>query len=98
LVLTCLTGRVIENGTNEFTNFVTSNKISTIPGTRSIILVDIHQVGSSCGFSVPFYDFKDFRPVLNDFFAKKEARFKAGKTEDSMDRFGYYASLLLTCF
>jgi hypothetical protein len=48
--------------------------------------VDIHQVGSSCGFSVPFFEFKDFRPVLNDHFAKKEEKFKAGKTEESIDR------------
>ena len=49
-------------------------------------MVDVHQVGSSCGFSVPYYDFKEFRPILNDFFAKKEQKFKEGKTEESMDR------------
>ncbi len=57
-----------------------------MPGTRSIIIVDIHQVGSSCGFSVPFYDFKSYRPVLNDHFAKKEKRFKEGKEDESMDQ------------
>jgi hypothetical protein len=87
-------GRVLENGTSEFEIFVASNNIKTIPGTRSIIIVDIHQVGSSCGFSVPFFDFKAFRPVLNDYFAKKEEKFKAGKLDESMDRCVYpYASL-----
>jgi hypothetical protein len=78
---------VIENFTDEFETFVKANDVKTIPGTRSIIIVDIHQVGSSCGFSVPFFDFKEFRPVLNDFFAKKEEKFKAGKKEESIDRY-----------
>jgi hypothetical protein len=77
---------VLENGTGEFETYVAAHSIECIPGTRSIVIVDIHQVGSSCGFSVPFYEFKDFRPVLNDFFANKEKKFKAGKTEESMDR------------
>jgi hypothetical protein len=80
-------GRVLENGTQPFTEFVKSNEIKTIPGTRSIIIVDIHQVGSSCGYSVPYYDFKAYRPVLNDHFAKKEQRFKSGNTDESIERF-----------
>jgi hypothetical protein len=80
-------GRVLENGTEKFKTYVAAHSIVCIPGARSIIIVDIHQVGSSCGFSVPFYDFKEFRPVLNDFFANKEKKFKAGKTEESMDRY-----------
>lgn len=79
-------GVVMENGTTEFGEFVDMHKVQCIPGTRSIIQVDIHQVGSSCGFSVPFYDFKEFRPTLNDFFANKERKFRNGKTEESMDR------------
>lgn len=54
--------------------------------TRSIIIVDIHQVGSSCGFSVPYYDFKDFRPILDDYFEKKEKKFLAGEEKESMDQ------------
>lgn len=77
---------MIENGTEAFSTFVDLHNVQTIPGTRTIIVVDIHQVGSSCGFSVPFYDFKDFRPTLNDFFEKKDRKFKDGKAEESMDR------------
>lgn len=84
---------MLENGTKEFETYVATHSIECIPGTRSIIIVNIHQVGSSCGFSVPFYDFKEFRPVLNDFFANKEKKFKAGKTEESMDR--YVETLIL---
>jgi hypothetical protein len=77
---------VLENGTGRFSTFVEENYVKLLPGTRSIILVHIHQVGSSCGFSVPFYDFKEFRPTLNDHFAKKEKRFKEGKADESMDQ------------
>lgn len=68
-------GRVIENDGatgGEFAAFVEREKVKTIPGARSIILVDVEQCGSSCGFSVPFYEFKGYRNTLNDFFKKKE--------------------------
>ncbi|KAK4541623.1 hypothetical protein LTR36_007767 [Oleoguttula mirabilis] len=80
-------GKVLENGTQPFATFVDLHNVQTIPGTRTIIVVDIHQVGSSCGFSVPFYDFKDFRPTLNDFFERKDMKFREGKAEESMDRY-----------
>lgn len=79
-------GRVLENGTGDFEDFVKKQEVQTLPGTRSIIIVDIHQVGSSCGFSVPFYDFKEHRQVLNDHFAKKQKRYEEGREEESMDR------------
>ena len=81
-----IAGEVLENGTKKFSDFINEHSVETLPGTRSIIIVHIHQVGSSCGFSVPFYDFKDFRPVLNDHFAKKERRFKEGREDESMDQ------------
>jgi len=90
------TGRALENGTPEFSNFIAERNITTIQGTRSIILVDVHQVGSSCGFSVPTYEFKDFRPLLNDHFMKKELKFKSGKKEEALDRWvSYFLFLFL---
>ncbi|KAK5138450.1 hypothetical protein LTR08_000036 [Meristemomyces frigidus] len=83
-------GRVLTNGTQAFSTFVDLHKVQTIPGTRSIIIVDIHQVGSSCGFSVPFYNFQEYRETLNDFFEKKDRKFKEGKVEESMDRYWAY--------
>ena len=80
------TGRVLENPTKPFTDFVAEHKVDTIPGTRSIIIVDIHQVGSSCGFSVPFYDFKEFRPTLNDYMANKKKKYEEGREEENMDQ------------
>lgn len=83
-------GRVLENGTDEFEGFVKKHDVKTIPGTRSIVHVDIHQVGTSCGFSVPFYDFKEFRSTLNEFFGKKAEKYEAGNEAESMDRYWAY--------
>jgi len=51
-----------------------------------MIIVDIHQVASSCGFSVPYYEFKGHRSVLTDFFVQKEKKFVAGNEKESMDK------------
>ncbi|RMZ86894.1 hypothetical protein DV736_g5883, partial [Chaetothyriales sp. CBS 134916] len=80
-------GHAMENGTKEFADFAEKHKIEAIPGTRSIIVVNIHQVGSSCGFSVPYYDFKGHRSILNDHFKQKQAKFEAGNEKESMPRY-----------
>ncbi|KAF2009701.1 hypothetical protein BU24DRAFT_437267 [Aaosphaeria arxii CBS 175.79] len=87
-------GRPIENGTEEYEKFVKENHVTTIPGSRSIILLDVHQVASSCGFSVPFYDFKGYRTRLNEHFEKKEKAFLEGKEGESMDKYWAYKSQL----
>lgn len=79
-------GRCLENGTGDFDDFVRRHRVQTIPGARSIILVDVHQVGTSCGFSVPFYDFKEFRLTLNDFFRKKKEKEDAGNDAENIQR------------
>lgn len=85
-------GRALENGTREYEQFVRENKVNTIPGSRSIVLIDVHQCGTSCGFSVPYYDFKAHRPILNDFFAKKERKFLEGEHKESMDAYWAFKS------
>jgi hypothetical protein len=40
-------------------------------GKRSIIVVDVYKVGSSCGYGVPFYDYKGSRPTLTNYWGKK---------------------------
>lgn len=87
-------GRAIENGTSEYASFIESNKIATKPGCRSIIMVDIDQVATSCGFSVPYYDFVAHRPILDEHFAKKDAKFQAGDEKESMDRYWSWKSQL----
>ncbi len=79
-------GEVLEYGSNKFISFVEENKVNAIAGTRAVILVHIHQVGSSCGFSMPFYDFKAFRPTLNEFFEKRVAAEERGNKKDGIER------------
>ncbi|KAH5627132.1 hypothetical protein HBI51_220440 [Parastagonospora nodorum] len=87
-------GRAIENGTSEYAAFIADNKIATKPGCRSIIMLDIDQVATSCGFSVPYYDFVAHRPILDDFFAKKQDKFEKGDEKESMDRYWSWKSQL----
>jgi hypothetical protein len=79
-------GRILERESEEFKAFVEEKKVEVIPASRSIIIVDVHQVGSSCGYSVPFYEFKKFRSTLDQVFEKKARNFEEGKKEESMDR------------
>lgn len=80
-------GRVLERGTREYDGFVEANGVRCYNGTRSVIVVEVHQVGSSCGFSVPFYDFKEFRPTLLNHYDKLVAKWeKSGRVEDSLDQ------------
>ena len=67
-------------------DFVKKHDVTTIPGTRAIVVVDVHQAATSCGFSVPFYQFKEHRQVLNEFFEKKDAKYKDGNETESMPR------------
>ncbi|KAI1779248.1 hypothetical protein F4818DRAFT_243715 [Hypoxylon cercidicola] len=80
-------GRVLEYGTEAFNDLVEKENIEVLPGVRSIIVVDIHQVGTSCGYSVPLYEFKGLRSTLPDFFRRKEERYLAGSDKDSMPRY-----------
>ena len=43
------------------------------PGLRSIILIDIERVADSCGYSVPYMDLVDERPVLDKVHATRTA-------------------------
>ena len=70
----------------EYEKFVKENNVKTIAGTRAIVRVDIHQVGTSCGFSMPFFDFKEFRPTLNEFFVKKVANEEKGDAENGIEQ------------
>lgn len=79
-------GTVLERGTPPFDDFVQKHNVQTIPASRSIIIVRAHQVASSCGYSVPYYQFIKFRATLNEFFSKKADRFEQGKTDESLER------------
>ncbi|KAI1275384.1 pyridoxamine phosphate oxidase family protein [Xylaria sp. FL0933] len=80
-------GKVLEYGSPEFNEIVERENIITLPGTRSVIVVDIHQVGTSCGYQVPFFSFVDYRRVLEEHFRKKVERYERGNEKESMDRY-----------
>ncbi|KAI0353191.1 hypothetical protein OH77DRAFT_1522671 [Trametes cingulata] len=42
------------------------------PGSRAAIVIAVHKVGTSCGYAVPYYEFKGHRQILLDFFVKRE--------------------------
>jgi hypothetical protein len=45
-----------------------------LPGARQIILMDVEQVGSSCGFGVPLFDYVGQREMLTDWAERKTDR------------------------
>lgn len=87
-------GKALENGTPEYSSFIKEHNVETKPGSRSIIMVEIDQVATSCGFSVPYYDFVGHRPILDDHFAKKDAKFREGNEKESMDYYWSWKSQL----
>ncbi|KAK5156124.1 hypothetical protein LTS14_005011 [Recurvomyces mirabilis] len=87
-------GLVLPRESKDFNHFVESqdlhDMLRELPGHRSVIIVDIHQVGSSCGFSVPYMDHAGFRTTLNDVYAKKDKKFREGNKDESMERYWSY--------
>ncbi|KAF8646630.1 hypothetical protein AX16_007130 [Volvariella volvacea WC 439] len=53
------TGTVHEFGTPEYDDFLPEGKRH--PGSRSVIVIDVHKVGTACGYGVPFYEFQGHR-------------------------------------
>ncbi|UJF32931.1 pyridoxamine 5'-phosphate oxidase family protein [Paenibacillus hexagrammi] len=62
-------GRVILPGSVEWEEL--APHFDLLPGARQIILVDIHAVKTSCGYSVPFYDYTGERETLQKWAAQK---------------------------
>jgi hypothetical protein len=59
------------------------------PGTRAFIHIVVNRVSSSCGYSVPLYDFRDNRDVLDKWANSKGperiAEYRAQKNQRSID-------------
>ena len=59
------------------------------PGTRSFMHVEVTRVSDSCGYSVPLYDFRENRDVLNRWAEKqgpeKLEAYRAAKNRKSID-------------
>lgn len=63
------TARAIHRGDASWAEVV--GHLPDQPGARQIVDVTIDLVQSSCGFAVPFMDFREDRPVLRDWAAGK---------------------------
>ncbi|KAJ2921376.1 hypothetical protein H1R20_g15717, partial [Candolleomyces eurysporus] len=64
------TGKVYEFGTPEYDTFLPPEKRQ--PGSRAVIWVDVHKVGTSCGYSIPFFTYKSPRVRLHNFAINRE--------------------------
>jgi hypothetical protein len=42
------------------------------PGVRAVILVTAHRVSDSCGYAVPFMDYRAERPLHAEYFGRKD--------------------------
>jgi hypothetical protein len=61
-------GRALEAGSDDYNALATS--FPALPGTRSIIVVDVQRISDSCGFGVPLMEFKAERTTLTDYWDK----------------------------
>ncbi|KAF5353892.1 hypothetical protein D9756_007117 [Leucocoprinus leucothites] len=61
-------GTVYEFGTPEYDSIMPPEKRQ--PGSRSVIFVDVYQVSTSCGYSIPYYSFEGYRLRLHGWAAQ----------------------------
>ncbi|SDP15910.1 Pyridoxamine 5'-phosphate oxidase [Paenibacillus sp. yr247] len=80
-------GRVVLPGTPEWEEL--APRFTLLPGARQIIVVHIHEVKSSCGFSVPFYIYEGERNTLQNWATNKGEQglndYRKEKNVTSMD-------------
>jgi hypothetical protein len=61
----------------------------SLPGERQIILLDIESILTTCGFAVPFYEYKGERSLLTEFACKKGEEgmeeYRHERNEQSLD-------------
>ncbi|MFC7338952.1 pyridoxamine 5'-phosphate oxidase family protein [Haloferula chungangensis] len=55
-------GRVLPKGTAEYDEMISN--FEEYPGARAIIVIEVDRISDSCGYSVPFYDYKGERDTL----------------------------------
>ncbi|KAF9549758.1 hypothetical protein EC957_002823 [Mortierella hygrophila] len=70
------TGRVIRVDTPEFNTLMETHyegsELARASGKRAIILADVRKVSTSCGYGVPYFDYKGSRKTLIDAWAKRD--------------------------
>ena len=80
-------GAVLEQGTQPFDDFVKKHYVQLVASSRAIVIARLHQATTSCGYSVPFYEFKSCRKTLNEYFERMADKFGQGKSEENIERF-----------
>ena len=55
-------GRAYFRGSDEYERYLPDVE-GRNPGSRAVVVVEIHKVGSSCGYSIPFYEYLKDRCV-----------------------------------
>ncbi|KAI0327275.1 hypothetical protein GY45DRAFT_1327885 [Cubamyces sp. BRFM 1775] len=68
-------GTVHEFGTPEYETYIPPE--IRRPGSRAAIVIDVHKVSTSCGYSVPYYEFKGHRQALLTYYDKRERKDQA---------------------
>uniref|UniRef100_A0A0W0G3N5 Pyridoxamine 5'-phosphate oxidase putative domain-containing protein n=1 Tax=Moniliophthora roreri TaxID=221103 RepID=A0A0W0G3N5_MONRR len=68
-------GTVYEFETPEYNDLIPPEKRK--PGSRSVIMVDVHKVAKSCGYAIPFFESKSHRNKLIQWVTPKEKGLKA---------------------
>ncbi|MBS1779271.1 MAG: pyridoxamine 5'-phosphate oxidase family protein [Bacteroidetes bacterium] len=75
-----------------------ADHFTIIPGTRQIIVADIHKVQTSCGYSVPLYTYEGERDHAHKWAAKKGPEgletYQKEKNQQSIDGLPTHLSLL----
>lgn len=80
-------GRTVLPGMPEWDELI--GRFDPMPGARQIIVADIHAVKTSCGYSVPLYDYKGDRDLLHKWAMTKGEQgiisYRQEKNSVSMD-------------
>jgi hypothetical protein len=65
------------------------HRFPSLSGSRSIVVLDVERIQTSCGYSIPFMDYHDERPTLLQWAARKDrdelADYWAAKNTRSID-------------
>lgn len=80
-------GTVHERNTDGYRSH--QHRFEDMPGARAIIEIEIERLSTSCGYSVPFLEFKEERPTLTQWAARKSpaelVAYRAEKNTTSID-------------
>lgn len=86
-------GTLITSGHSRFAEF--ARLFPENPGTRAFVHVQVTRVSTSCGFSIPFFDYQGPRETLDRWAAQqgpeKVAAYRASKNQVSIDHLPSFA-------